>query len=438
VTTTGSPPTVQGVPPEGHAASGPSRTGPIEGSSRTPRRRPKEDPARVMRDLARVRPYRVSHLKVLAEDGLDPRGERPLRRRSRSHLDTTMGWLCRAQDANRDGGVAGRYRLDTGWTASYPETTGYIIPTFFEYARLTRQPEHRERAVRMADWLLGIQMPDGAYQGGHIDAEPQPIVFNTAQILKGLVRTYQETGQERYLQAATRAGDWLVSVQDADGAWRRFTYRETPTVYHTTAAWPLLLLHQVVPNPRYVECAVRHLDWACSHQRPTGWFARCAFDEASHPFTHTIAYTVRGLLEAGLLVRSSRYLDAARSAADALLRRYEVTRFLSGQYDERWKAMADYTCVTGNAQTAVIWFRLYEAMGDARYLNGALKMNDTVRAIQDLRSGNPGIRGGVKGSQPIWGDYIRFGYPNWAAKYFADALMAEDRTASEAPARMEP
>jgi CheY-like chemotaxis protein len=31
--------------------------------------------------------------------------------------------------------------------------------------------------------------------------------------------------------------------------------------------------------------------------------------------------------------------------------------------------------------------------------------------------------GGVAGSAPIWGRYSMFEYPNWAAKFFADALM---------------
>jgi hypothetical protein len=35
------------------------------------------------------------------------------------------------------------------------------------------------------------------------------------------------------------------------------------------------------------------------------------------------------------------------------------------------------------------------------------------------------VRGGIAGSLPIWGDYSRFEYPNWAAKFFADALLMD-------------
>ena len=36
------------------------------------------------------------------------------------------------------------------------------------------------------------------------------------------------------------------------------------------------------------------------------------------------------------------------------------------------------------------------------------------------------IRGGIAGAYPIWGGYERLGYPNWAAKFFADALMLQE------------
>jgi hypothetical protein len=61
-------------------------------------------------------------------------------------------------------------------------------------------------------------------------------------------------------------------------------------------------------------------------------------------------------------------------------------------------------------------------------LNAALKLNDAVKATQLLHAAHGGIRGGVKGSQPIFGRYTRFTFVNWGAKYLADALMLEERT----------
>ncbi len=52
-------------------------------------------------------------------------------------IEESIAWLCRAQDrsASADGGVARHYSLITGWGSSYPETTGYIVPTLLTYAR---------------------------------------------------------------------------------------------------------------------------------------------------------------------------------------------------------------------------------------------------------------------------------------------------------------
>jgi hypothetical protein len=40
-------------------------------------------------------------------------------------------------------------------------------------------------------------------------------------------------------------------------------------------------------------------------------------------------------------------------------------------------------------------------------------------------SGESGIKGGLSGSAPIWGRYMRFRYPNWGIKFFLDAIEWE-------------
>ena len=54
-------------------------------------------------------------------------------------------------------------------------------------------------------------------------------------------------------------------------------------------------------------------------------------------------------------------------------------------------------------------------------------MVDFVKFLQDTSSKNPGIRGAVPGAFPIFGSYSFLKYPNWAAKFFADALMLKIR-----------
>jgi len=46
--------------------------------------------------------------------------------------------------------------------------------------------------------------------------------------------------------------------------------------------------------------------------------------------------------------------------------------------------------------------------------------------------GPPETRGAVKGSFPVSGGYVRFQYPNWACKFFIDAISLERTLHAEA------
>ena len=74
-------------------------------------------------------------------------------------------------------------------------------------------------------------------------------------------------------------------------------------------------------------------------------------------------------------------------------------------------------------QLASTWLRLYEQQDDPRYLNAAVKALAEVCRYQRLIPSRPNIHGAIAGSAPFYGAYMRFRYPNWAAKFFVDAMM---------------
>ena len=123
------------------------------------------------------------------------------------HLVAAAEWLARAQDVTADGGVSGRYSLRNGWSSSYPETTGYIIPTFLALAGHV-DTNFYERAGRCASFLRSIQLADGAFPGGELhENRTRPSVFNTAQILHGLVAWHSATGDIDTAESASRAAN---------------------------------------------------------------------------------------------------------------------------------------------------------------------------------------------------------------------------------------
>ena len=173
------------------------------------------------------------------------------------------------------------------------------------------------------------------------------------------------------------------------------------------------------------EVAIRNLEWALAQQSPSGWFANNAFTPDRKPFTHTIAYAIRGFLECGLLLGSQRYVDAAVKAARALANAQRGDGWLAGTYGENWIAGASYCCLTGVAQMSINWTRIAGQAGAADLRHNARSAIDFLKGRQRLDDPDPAIRGAIAGSAPIWGRYSMFEFPNWAAKFFADALMMD-------------
>ncbi|MGE0131175.1 MAG: hypothetical protein AB7U82_24105 [Blastocatellales bacterium] len=352
---------------------------------------------------------------------------------SREHLDATIKWLCRAQDRYGGFGVSAGYSFLDGWYPPYPETTGYLIPTFYDYADLTGKEEFRDRAGRMADWEIEVQLPCGGVQGGHYvgsNSDRQPVVFNTGQVILGWLRAYSETANEKYLNAAIRAGDWLLSVQSPDGAWRL----DGPVVYTTVhaydarTAWSLIEIDALVNGGKYAEAGRCNLDWTLAQQQENGWFRNNNFNIECQPPTHSISYVMEGLIESERLTGEARYLNAAIKTARKLASLFETWGAMPGELDGDWNAVGNYSCLTGNAQIAGVWLQLFQKTGEEFFLYMAIKLNNDVKAAQRLRSLHPGVRGGVRGSLPLHGRYQPYCYPNWAAKFLADSLMLEECT----------
>ena len=335
------------------------------------------------------------------------------------HLRAAEAWLCRAHDAVEGGGVSYGYSLRGGWRAPYPETSGYIATTFFRLAR-QRGADYAQRALRVLDWLMTVQNADGSFANPHYGAEG--IVFDTGQILFGLVRGHELTGNRAWLDSARRAAAWLVDVADAQGRWTRNEHFGTPHVYNTRSAWALLRLNQVEFEPRREAVARCNLDWAVAEQQPGGFFAHCAFKPGVAPFTHTIAYTARGLLESGLLLGERRYLDAATRCADATARHLGADGHLPSTITTAGRVASSSCCLTGNCQFAIVWMRLLANGGDAAFRDAAMRALDYVMSTQDIDTDDLDVRGGIKGSQPVWGRYAPLSYPNWATKFFIDAM----------------
>jgi hypothetical protein len=353
-------------------------------------------------------------------------------------LRSVVNWIFRAQRS--DGGIAAYYSLLTGYSEPYPEVTGYIIPTLYDAGRLTGDLVARHAAFLATDWLLSLQMTSGAFPGGlhrsdsGPDRDAQPSVFNTGQILQGLVRACVETQAEarkaKILKCAVAAGDWLAAIQQADGPWSGpATYQGAAHTYYSMVSWALAQLAAESGDARHAAAADRNIDWVLTHVQPSGWID--GINLRGHPaYLHFVAYVIQGTLECGILRRREDAMQAAAKPAWVLLRKFETHKRLLGTYEPDFRGGQRFACLTGNAQMSCVWLRLFEVTGDLRYLNAALKMNEMLKQLLPVK-GHRGVVGGVAGSYPIWGAYQPMRLISWGCKFLADALMLEQRLTRE-------
>ncbi|MEM7717159.1 MAG: hypothetical protein AAF349_27025, partial [Cyanobacteria bacterium P01_A01_bin.68] len=338
----------------------------------------------------------------------------------REHLSAAINWLKRAHDNTVDGGVSWGYSLKGDWRKSYPETSGYIAITLFDVALQLDDDDSWKRAVNIAKWLIQIQNDDGSISNSRYSSSG--IVFDTGQVLLGLIRAFIETQEQYFLEAALCAGNWLVAVASCELVWTNYTHLGIPHVYNTRVAWGLLQLNILSPRKDYLSVALANLEWGLANQK-CGWFENCAFSVDDAPFTHNIAYALRGLLESGILLEEQRYIDAAIRGSQVVRSHLHTNGFIPGQISSDGSAQSSYCCLTGNCQMSIVWLKLFEITNDISYYQAAKRSMEYVMSSQDIDTSNLNIRGGIKGSQPIWGKYTRLSYPNWATKFFIDGLL---------------
>ncbi|MEO5376205.1 MAG: methyltransferase domain-containing protein [Magnetococcus sp. DMHC-6] len=361
------------------------------------------------------------------------------------HIVKAVEWLKNAQDVPPDAGVARGYSLGwnfsfngQGWQPSYPETTGYIIPTFFDCAAYLQDPDLKKRALQMADWEIQVQLANGAVMGGTIVHQqtlnrrhvPSPAVFNTGQVIFGWLRAFQETGKIEYLQACNRAGAFLLKNQHPDGHWNQGNSQfadPKATTYNARVGWALMLLGKVSKNNLFIQSGERNMRYTLDQQTENGWFINNCLSDPNAPLLHTICYTLEGLLGAAMLLANNDYLQAVRKTADRLLELVDDQGLLPGRLDAQWQGTVSWSCLTGNAQLAGIFLNLAQLTHEPSYRQGARKLLSFLKKNQNCQSENPGLRGGIKGSYPFDGAYGRYELLNWATKFFIDALLLDEK-----------
>lgn len=294
-------------------------------------------------------------------------------------LERGVRWIRRHVIAGGGIVVSSKQRV------SYPEVTGYFIPTLLGVGE-------RELARQFAEWLVSVQRADGAFTGPGSD---QTFAFDTGQVVRGwvaLLPTYPA------LEAPLRRTcDWLIAAADPasgrlpvpspGGAWSLGPRGEVHEAIHLYVLAPLRAAGELLDEPRYLRFVERSRDYYLGLVRGMRF-------NSPNLLTHFYAYIQEALWELGCGD------EVRRGMADVAC--YQRQNGAVPAYSD-----VPWVCATGIAQLAQVWFRLGET---AR----------AERALAFLASlQNPS--GGFYGSYGVGAAYFPSEEPAWGVKYAVEA-----------------
>jgi len=350
-------------------------------------------------------------------------------------LDAAVEWLTRSIDVCGGCASSKGYRFLKGWMPPYPETSGYIIPTLTALARYRYGSGLDRRALAIGEWLLTVQRADGGFNGRELGVSDKPVVFDTGMILLGLNALIDKTGDKRFAEAGERAAAFLISSTGEDGAFVRNLSNDMLHTYNVRAAWALVAFGRLTDRPDIASHGIANAEWAVRQQQANGFFRNNAFKPGGHANTHGIAYVLRGLLQIHELTQIEALLESTRRAADRLQQLLEANGSIAADLGPDWAYLSRHVCLTGYAQLAIVFLKLKDITGEVSYQRTADRLIDAVAMTQDISPGSAPHRGAIAGSQPIYGRYAPLQYPNWATKFFIDALLARQCAKAGRPVR---
>ncbi len=280
---------------------------------------------------------------------------------------------------------------------SYPEVTGYYIPTLMRWGFF-------DLAISYAKWLCSIQHADGAWY----DTEGKdPYVFDTAQILKGLLAV---RGRMEGVDETIRRGcDWIISNIEENGRVNTPSKNEwgeegiCSELIHLYCLSPLIEAADILKDEKYRIMAIKAADYYINNHGDK--IRKFSF------LSHFYAYVMEALCDIGRE-------EIAREAMKPM----EV--FIDQQGYVPAYANVNWVCSTGMFQLAIVWFKL----GNLSYGNKALNY---AASLQNQS-------GGWYGSYPVidspkvtdikeYPDYFANSEISWAVKYFLDAVYFKNK-----------
>jgi len=112
--------------------------------------------------------------------------------------------------------------------------------------------------------------------------------------------------------------------------------------------------------------------------------------------------------------------------AARLIEKYQINGehgLIPSSFNENWSSHDKHSCLTGNAQLSIVLRRFSYISKQLSYGPYADLLLNATKKMQAISTNISQVRGALPGTYPFDTGYLPYGYPNWATKFLADALM---------------
>ncbi|MDA7670557.1 hypothetical protein N8592_00870 [Verrucomicrobia bacterium] len=348
------------------------------------------------------------------------------------HIEVSLSWFRNLQRKGGDGGIPAKFRLadlpGRNLYPSYPETSGYILSTILA-AQEMGFGDMREMSRLIKSYLLKQQLDKGGFRGGHarMRNNGRASIFNSGQILLGLVAYHNSNpNDETVVESIRRCVEWgRKNVKD--GKWNEEYTFGGQRAYYARSTMGFLRGSVAVGDKEacqrfrenYVSIYESYFD---DPKSLVGW----GFKADVVPL-HTIAYTLRGMLECGLVLEDESYMQEIADFCWQIIKGakcFNIAGIPYCSYSPGLNPVAEAICPTGLAQLAIVLWKLEDlGIGEGEFENAAKSMTNVVKQTQIRGSRNILLDGAVPGSWPVNGPYQPYDLVNWSVKFLLDCLL---------------
>lgn len=320
-------------------------------------------------------------------------------------------WLLSAWAATGRHGVAGFYsrplRPARGWSHAEVAASAEALRALLRQGMAAGDHVCFDRALELAHWLAGAQLPDGAFPGGEMRGSqtPQRAVWETGLAIEALLAASGVSQDARLLESAAQAGRWLSrTLNPVARSWTRCTHlRNATPAFYTRVCSALLSLWQQTQDIAVRHTALTVLHHLADQRDETGGFRTWAANPKDRASMDCVASLVSGFWHAGRALDTAgvRFTELAQDLAMRLATLQQQLGRLPGSVDESWEVDAGWTSTSGTAQMVTVWLDLFEQRNQPHLLNAALfAMGDLLDLYQGEAMDEACI-GGMPSASPL-------------------------------------